>query len=194
MHGMIPAWGENLLELDPSETGSGGGAMAAYIDDRPVLDAWWGESRPGVPWASNTLCVSMSTAKAVIATAVAALVDRGELEVGRPVAAYWPAFGSAGKHHVTVADVLQHRSGTPYPPGYRRIASQDDPDLWEQSSALAQMLAESAHRQLGLRRPQRRAVAGPPCGDPSGRWRPRRRTRRQRRDPDPAPCPSTGRA
>jgi CubicO group peptidase (beta-lactamase class C family) len=117
MHGMIPAWGENLLELDPSETGSGGGAMAAYIDDRPVLDAWWGESRPGVPWASNTLCVSMSTAKAVIATAVAALVDRGELEVGRPVAAYWPAFGSAGKHHVTVADVLQHRSGTPYPPG-----------------------------------------------------------------------------
>jgi CubicO group peptidase (beta-lactamase class C family) len=57
---------------------------------------------------------------------VAALADRGELEVGRPVADYWPAFGSAGKHHVTVADVLQHRSGTPYPPGYRRIASQDD--------------------------------------------------------------------
>jgi len=141
---MTPAWGENLLELDPSEMGSGGGAMAAYIDDRPVLDAWWGESRPGVPWASNTLCVSLSTAKVAIATAVAALVDRGELEVGRPVADYWPAFGSAGKHHVTVADVLQHRSGTPYPPGYRRIASQDDPDLWEQSSALAQMLAESA--------------------------------------------------
>lgn len=144
MQGMIPAWGGNLLELDQPETDSGGGAVAAYVDDRLVLDAWWGESRPGVPWASDTLCVSMSTAKVVIATAVAALADRGELEVGRPVADYWPAFGSAGKRHVTVADVLKHRSGTPYPPGYRRIASQDDADLWEHSGALAQVLAESA--------------------------------------------------
>ena len=43
MQGMTPAWGENLLELDPSEMGSGGATAAAYIDDRLVLDAWWGE-------------------------------------------------------------------------------------------------------------------------------------------------------
>ena len=41
------------------------------------------------------------------------LVDRGELDVDRPVADYWPEFAQNGKEHVTVRHLLDHRAGLP---------------------------------------------------------------------------------
>jgi len=53
----------------------------------------------------------MSASKAVVAFAVAALEDRGALDVGWPVARVWPAFAARGKGDITILDVLIHRSG-----------------------------------------------------------------------------------
>jgi len=39
------------------------------------------------------------------------LVDRGLLDLERPVAHYWPEFAAADKGSVTVAQVLSHQAG-----------------------------------------------------------------------------------
>jgi uncharacterized protein YbbC (DUF1343 family) len=45
------------------------------------------------------------------ATAVALLVDRGQLDLDRPLALDWPAFGAAGKQGITARQLLLHRAG-----------------------------------------------------------------------------------
>jgi len=44
------------------------------------------------------------------------LVERGLLDLDRPVSAYWPEFGAHGKGAITVAQVLSHRAGLPFVP------------------------------------------------------------------------------
>jgi CubicO group peptidase (beta-lactamase class C family) len=41
------------------------------------------------------------------------LVDQGRLELDAPVAAYWPEFARAGKDHIRVRQLLNHRAGLP---------------------------------------------------------------------------------
>jgi len=53
----------------------------------------------------------MSVSKAVVAFAIAALEDRGVLDVRWPVARVWPEFAANGKGGITILDVLTHRSG-----------------------------------------------------------------------------------
>jgi CubicO group peptidase (beta-lactamase class C family) len=38
-------------------------------------------------------------------------VSEGKLELGRPVADYWPEFGVGGKENVTVAQLFSHQAG-----------------------------------------------------------------------------------
>ncbi len=49
----------------------------------------------------------------VTALAAAQLIEQHRLELDRPVAAYWPAFGANGKQAVTVRELLTHYSGLP---------------------------------------------------------------------------------
>jgi CubicO group peptidase (beta-lactamase class C family) len=53
----------------------------------------------------------MSVTKPMTALCLQILVDRGQLDVFAPIAAYWPEFAAAGKSEITVADVLTHVSG-----------------------------------------------------------------------------------
>ncbi|HVZ32399.1 MAG TPA: serine hydrolase domain-containing protein [Polyangiaceae bacterium] len=55
-------------------------------------------------------CV-FSAGKPLVAVAVAVLEQRSDVDVERPVAAYWPEFARAGKGAITVLDILLHRSG-----------------------------------------------------------------------------------
>lgn len=52
-----------------------------------------------------------STSKAVTATVVHILHERGALDINRRVADYIPEFGKNGKHDITIADILSHRAG-----------------------------------------------------------------------------------
>lgn len=54
-----------------------------------------------------------SASKPFIAVLVHRYVERGLIELDAPIAAYWPAFGDNGKQHITVRQVLQHRTGMP---------------------------------------------------------------------------------
>ena len=90
----------------------GGAAVCVYHRGECVMDAWGGvRNEGGEPWASDTLAMSYSTTKGVVATLVLALVDRGVFDYDDPVAKYWPEFAAAGKERVTIRHVLSHQAG-----------------------------------------------------------------------------------
>lgn len=63
--------------------------------------------------APDSLFWLFSASKPFIAVLVHRYVERGLLELDAPIAAYWPEFGDNGKQHITVRQVLQHRTGMP---------------------------------------------------------------------------------
>jgi len=90
----------------------GGAAVAVYHQGEVVVDAWTGaRNASGAPWLSDTMAMSFSTTKGVIATTVHRLVDRGLIEYDEPVATYWPEFAAAGKARITVRQLLSHSAG-----------------------------------------------------------------------------------
>jgi len=90
----------------------GGAAVCVYHRGRPVVDAWAGaRDARGTPWERETVAMSFSTTKGVVATALHCLVDRGLVDYDVPVAAYWPEFAAAGKEQVTVRQLLSHSAG-----------------------------------------------------------------------------------
>jgi len=90
----------------------GGAAVAVYHRGELVVDAWTGaRNASGAPWQSNTMAMSFSTTKGVIATTVHRLVDRGLIDYDEPVATYWPEFAAAGKARITVRQLLNHSAG-----------------------------------------------------------------------------------
>ncbi len=90
----------------------GGGAVCAYHRGRAVVDIWGGtRDETGAPWQRDTMAVSYSTTKGVIATALHVLADRGLIDYDARVARYWPEFAQGGKGGITVRHVLTHQSG-----------------------------------------------------------------------------------
>ena len=90
----------------------GGAAVAVYHRGEKVVDIWSGtRDDDGAPWQEDTVAMSWSTSKGVVATAAHRLADRGELDVDAPVAQYWPEFKAAGKEDIRVANLLDHSAG-----------------------------------------------------------------------------------
>jgi CubicO group peptidase (beta-lactamase class C family) len=90
----------------------GGAAVAVFHRGALVVDAWTGaRDAAGTPWESDTMAMSFSTTKGVIATTVHRLVDRGLIDYDEPVATYWPEFGAAGKEGIAVRHLLNHSAG-----------------------------------------------------------------------------------
>ncbi|WP_433523684.1 serine hydrolase domain-containing protein [Nocardia pseudovaccinii] len=89
----------------------GGGALAIYLDGRPVVDIWAGWAAKDRRWNGENVALTFSTGKGVAATVVHRLAERGQIEYEAPVTTYWPEFGAHGKDDITVRDVLSHRAG-----------------------------------------------------------------------------------
>ncbi|MFI6483996.1 serine hydrolase domain-containing protein [Nonomuraea sp. NPDC050663] len=121
-----------------------GAAVAVYLNGEPVVDLWDGvaDRHTGRPWAADTPAYAYSCTKAITATVLLTLVERGLVEVSRPVATYWPEFG---KPDVTVEHLLTHQAGLPiiddpvpveefsdHPAIAARLAAQEP--IWEPGS------------------------------------------------------------
>jgi CubicO group peptidase (beta-lactamase class C family) len=90
----------------------GGAAAAVYHRGEKVVDIWSGtRDDDGRPWEEDTVAMSWSTTKGVVATAAHRLADRGALDLDAPVAEYWPEFGAQGKGRVRVVNLLDHSAG-----------------------------------------------------------------------------------
>jgi CubicO group peptidase (beta-lactamase class C family) len=102
-----------------------GAAFAAVCDGEVVADLWGGtaDAATGRAWERDTLGNVFSASKALAATCVLVLADRGTIDLDAPVAAYWPEFSAQGKGHVQVKDVMSHRARLPI---HRAPVSHDD--------------------------------------------------------------------
>ena len=95
--------------------GDVGAALCVYRHGRKVVDLWGGlaDSGTGRPWARDTLQLVYSATKAATATCAHLLAQRGELDLDRPAAHYWPEFAAQGKADIPVRWLLSHRAGLP---------------------------------------------------------------------------------
>ena len=93
-----------------------GASFAMQVDGRLVVDIWAGHQDPAKTraWEQDTLVCVRSVTKAVSATCILMLVDRGVLELEAPVARYWSGCGRQGKSAITVAHLLSQTAGIPY--------------------------------------------------------------------------------
>ncbi|MEV4396012.1 serine hydrolase domain-containing protein [Nonomuraea sp. NPDC049607] len=92
-----------------------GAAVAVYLDGELVVDLWDGvaDRHTGRAWEAGTPAFAYSCTKAIAATVLLRLAERGLVDVGAPVADVWPEFAAGGKEAVTVEHVLTHSCGLP---------------------------------------------------------------------------------
>ena len=126
--------------------------VAAYHHGKLVIDAWGGLADPasGKAVDGETLFNVYSVTKAVAATAIHVLADRGLLEYGAPVARYWPEYAAKGKGGTTVRDVLTHRACVPQMPQGVTPERMCDWDWMASAIADLEPLAEPGTRTLYL--------------------------------------------
>src|SRR5262245_43321487 len=109
-----PNFWEAARALERHVRRGGGAAVCVYDRGNKVVDIWAGScDADGNPWNADTLAMSFSTTKGVLATAIHILADRDQIHYDAPVADYWPEFAAGGKSAITVRDVLTHRAGLP---------------------------------------------------------------------------------
>ena len=96
--------------IDESENGA---ALAVTLNGELVIDLWggWMDARHTKPWAEDTIVCCYSVGKAITAILAWRMVERGELDLERLVADYWPEFAQAGKDQIPVRWLLTHQSG-----------------------------------------------------------------------------------
>jgi CubicO group peptidase (beta-lactamase class C family) len=139
---------EKVQQLMAKKSAQGGMAVAVYHHGELVVDAWTGvRNTAGDPWERDTMSMSFSTTKGVVATIVQRLVDRGLLDYDAPVATYWPEFGAAGKDTITLRHLLTHQAALH---DVRAIAgSAEDLIDWEH---MTKLLAEAEPKwEIGTR-------------------------------------------
>jgi CubicO group peptidase (beta-lactamase class C family) len=92
-----------------------GAALAVVLDGRVVVDVWagWADVARTRPWQRGTLVDVFSVGKAMAASCVLLLAERGKVDLDAPVARCWPEFAAAGKDEVTARTLLAHRAGLP---------------------------------------------------------------------------------
>jgi len=92
-----------------------GAAVAIFVGGHKVVDLWggWADRARTRPWAEDTLVNVFSIGKAITATCVLRLVQRGQLDLDAPVMRWWPQFGAVGKSQITLRQLMAHRAGLP---------------------------------------------------------------------------------
>lgn len=92
-----------------------GAALSVVVDGRTVVDVWGGftDRARSKTWTKDTIANVYSTTKGWTAICAHHLVDRGALDLDRPVASYWPEFAQADKGRIPVRWLLDHRAALP---------------------------------------------------------------------------------
>ena len=123
------------FEANFDERGDIGAGLCVFVAGRPVVDLWggWADAARSQPWQEDTLVNVWSSTKGSVAVAVQQLVDRGLVDVDRPVAEYWPEFAAAGKEAIPVRWLLSHRAGLSGP---RETVQREDFYDWDRITGL----------------------------------------------------------
>ncbi|MEV6613261.1 serine hydrolase domain-containing protein [Streptomyces sp. NPDC051051] len=111
-----------------------GASIAVDVDGVLEVDLWGGHADAArtLAWQRDTVVGLWSTTKTLSSLAALVLVERGALDLDRPVAHYWPEFAARGKQDIEVRHVLAHTSGLS---GWQQPFTMDDLYDWPTASA-----------------------------------------------------------
>ena len=139
-----------------------GAALSVHVGGQPVSRLFGGfqDVERTRPWAASTLVNIWSASKAVLAVAIAQLVDAGRLDYERPVADVWPEFGAAGKTSITLNQVLGHQAGLN---GFAEPTSPED--LYDWAAITARLARQRPFRPPGTMTSYHGMTFGWLCGE-----------------------------
>jgi len=125
----------DLLSANVDSGADVGASIAVTLDGNMVVDIWsgWFDESKTIPWQSDTITNVWSSTKTVTSLAALVLVDRGDLDVFKPVAHYWPEFAANGKGAIEVRHLLSHTSGVS---GWEQPVEVVDLYDWEKSTSM----------------------------------------------------------
>ena len=115
-----------------------GASIAVEHQGEMVVNLWGGYKDRGKtdPWSHDTLINVFSTTKAITATCLLQLIERGHVDLSALVGDYWPEYACNGKEKTRVSDFLCHRAAMH---GFQGGVPQFDYRHWDQwTEALAQ--------------------------------------------------------
>lgn len=125
----------DLLSANVDSGADVGASVVVTLDGNMMVDIWsgWFDESKTIPWQSDTITNVWSSTKTVTSLAALVLVDRGDLDVFKPVAHYWPEFAANGKGAIEVRHLLSHTSGIS---GWERPVEVADLYDWEKSTSM----------------------------------------------------------
>jgi CubicO group peptidase (beta-lactamase class C family) len=147
IHGVCPprfaavkdAFAANFIDA-PEGLNEQGARFSLCVEGEVAVDLWggWADAAKTIAYGETTLTPVFSTGKAVMALLIATCVERGLLDYERPVSAWWPAFGQAGKDAITVGQMMSHQAGLP------GFDTPEDPAIWfDREATLARLCAQA---------------------------------------------------
>lgn len=95
---------ESFAAADPDYSAQ----LCVYAGGQPVIDHVVGPNS-----TADSLTGVFSASKGAAGMVMALLVQDGLLDLGEPVATYWPEFAAYGKDAITVGQLLSHQGGLP---------------------------------------------------------------------------------
>lgn len=155
--GVRDAFRQNFVER-----GEVGASLCVIRNGEVVVDIWggWADEARTTPWQHDTLVGFYSVGKAIVATSVLALVDRGVFTLDTSVADVWPEFAHGGKQAVTIRQALCHEAAVP---AIREPLTDDDLSDW---TTMADALARTeAWWPIGTRHAYHTNTYGFLCGE-----------------------------
>ncbi len=107
-----------LLNRLTTDGGQRGLQLAAYVNGKLLVNAWAGtlDAGSGRRVSADTLFPVFSTGKAMLATVIHRLAQRGRISYDQPIAQVWPEFAAHGKGAITIGEALYHTAGIPNMP------------------------------------------------------------------------------
>ena len=96
-----------------------------------------GEARAGVPHRLDAVWRLASVTKQLTALIVMQEVAAGQLDLDRPVSAYWPGWPALHADRITIRMLLRHESGLADPNESVSTPGDDVPDFYRRSGAAA---------------------------------------------------------
>lgn len=111
-----------------------GASITIIQNGAPVVDIWGGfiDAEQRRPWEEHTITNVWSTTKTMAALTALVLVERGQLDLYKKVAHYWPEFAAAGKQDIEVRHLMSHTSGVS---GWAQPVSLEDLYDWDKATA-----------------------------------------------------------
>jgi CubicO group peptidase (beta-lactamase class C family) len=86
--------------------------LCIYVGEECVVDLW-ASAIDDTAFSADSLINVWSSGKSLEPILLGMLIDRGLLDLNKPISDYWPEFGAHGKGVLTVADLMRHEAGLP---------------------------------------------------------------------------------